>query len=199
MSRDKRIDSYIKSRPDWQQNIMLSLRQAVHAASDEIEETIKWGSPWFGYRGTQVAWMFGAAKWVHFSLSQGALLDHSHGLFVQTDNKAMRTIKFTKDSEVPAKLITQLISESKELVDQGKNIKFFRPKPGLKKFDVPDAYEKLLKEAGRWQDYKSRPYYQQKGWIQWIEQAKQESTRQKRIKQMLIELKNGTYMPPKKN
>ena len=41
--------------------------------------------------------------------------------------------------------------------------------------------------------------YQQRGWIEWIESAKQEDTRQRRAHSMLKELKEGTYMPPKKH
>jgi len=49
---------------------------------------------------------------------------------------------------------------------------------------------KNLQEA-----YKSRPPYQQNDYIGWITRAKREETRQKRLNQMLEELKGGTkYM-----
>lgn len=199
MSKDKRIDSYLKSRPAWQKNLMLSLRRAVHASSGELEETIKWGSPWFGYHGTHVAWMFSAAKWVHFSLSQGALLDHSHGLFEPTDNKAMRTIKFKVDDKVPSSLITELVNETIKIIDAGNTIRFKHPKKGEKDFDAPPEYEEFLKAKNKWDEYGSRPYYQKKGWIEWIEQAKRPETKQKRMNKMIEELVDGTYMPPKNN
>lgn len=41
------------------------------------------------------------------------------------------------------------------------------------------------------QDYLDRPAYQQNDYIGWINQAKQEATKQKRLKQMLSELKQG--------
>ncbi len=43
--------------------------------------------------------------------------------------------------------------------------------------------------------YQSRPLYQQNDYIGWIQRAKLESTKQKRLNQMLDELKKGNvYM-----
>lgn len=39
--------------------------------------------------------------------------------------------------------------------------------------------------------YRSRPAYQQNDYIGWILQAKQEATREKRMHQMIAELKEG--------
>ena len=45
------------------------------------------------------------------------------------------------------------------------------------------------------QDYLERPAYQQNDYIGWINQAKQKATKQKRLNQMLAELKQGgVYM-----
>jgi hypothetical protein len=38
---DPRVDAYIEALPDWQQDICTKLRDLVHAADPEIEETIK--------------------------------------------------------------------------------------------------------------------------------------------------------------
>lgn len=44
-------------------------------------------------------------------------------------------------------------------------------------------------------DYLERPAYQQNDYIGWINQAKQDATKQKRLNQMLDELKQGgVYM-----
>lgn len=43
--------------------------------------------------------------------------------------------------------------------------------------------------------YKKRPAYQQNDYLAWIKRSKQEATKQKRLKQMLSELKKGgVYM-----
>jgi hypothetical protein len=39
--RDPRVDAYIAQLPDWQQAICAEVRQLVHAADGEVQETIK--------------------------------------------------------------------------------------------------------------------------------------------------------------
>lgn len=191
--RHTEVDAYIAKEETWKQRILQDLRVAVHAGDPKIVETIKWGSPYFEDNGG-VAWMFCATDWVNFSFRQGALLDDSHGLFEPTDNKAMRTIKFAKDTEVPKSTIASLVRQAVENNRSGAKLKFVNPKPGTQVFDLPKEYEDYLKESGLLDVYKSRPYYQQKGYIQWIKSAKQQATIDRRRTRMLQELGDGTYM-----
>jgi hypothetical protein len=48
--KDPRIDEYIKDAPEFAKPILKHLRKVVHACSPEVEETIKWGKPWYMYR-----------------------------------------------------------------------------------------------------------------------------------------------------
>jgi hypothetical protein len=41
MNADSRVDDYISRLPDWQQAICQQVRQLVHQADPEVEETIK--------------------------------------------------------------------------------------------------------------------------------------------------------------
>ena len=60
---------------------------------------------------------------------------------------------------------------------------------------MPEFVKSALEESGLMADYKARPAYQQNDYIGWINQAKQEKTKQKRLAQMLDELKRGgVYM-----
>jgi len=60
---------------------------------------------------------------------------------------------------------------------------------------MPDFIKKALKNESLMEDYLSRPAYQQNDYIGWINLAKLEATKQKRLHQMLIELKQGgVYM-----
>ena len=60
---------------------------------------------------------------------------------------------------------------------------------------MPDFVKKALQDAKLMKDYLSRPAYQQNDYIGWINQAKLEETKQKRLHQMLKELKQGgVYM-----
>ncbi|MEO5934765.1 MAG: DUF1801 domain-containing protein [Duganella sp.] len=48
---DPRIDEYIANSADFAQPILRHLRQVVHDACPEVEETIKWSMPFFLYHG----------------------------------------------------------------------------------------------------------------------------------------------------
>jgi uncharacterized protein YdeI (YjbR/CyaY-like superfamily) len=58
-----------------------------------------------------------------------------------------------------------------------------------------DFVREALVETGLMDAYKSRPPYQRNDYLSWINRAKQEKTRQKRLNQMLDELAAGdSYM-----
>ena len=50
-SRDRRVDAYIAKSADFAQPILRYLREIVHETVPDIEETMKWSSPHFGYKG----------------------------------------------------------------------------------------------------------------------------------------------------
>lgn len=63
---------------------------------------------------------------------------------------------------------------------------------------MPDYIEQALKDHGVKQDYLARPAYQRNDYLGWIARAKKAETKQKRLDQMLHELKvGGVYMKMK--
>ncbi len=62
-------------------------------------------------------------------------------------------------------------------------------------YPMPDKIREALIHHRLMEAYQNRPAYQQNDYIGWITRAKQEKTYQKRLDQMLEELKGGTcYM-----
>ncbi len=60
---------------------------------------------------------------------------------------------------------------------------------------MPDDVGDRLRGAGVLADYERRPRYQRNDYLGWIARAKQPATREKRIRQMLDELRaGGVYM-----
>lgn len=60
---------------------------------------------------------------------------------------------------------------------------------------MPDDVRATLRAGGVTADYDARPRYQRNDYLGWIARARQEETRQKRIDQMVAELKaGGVYM-----
>ena len=66
--------------------------------------------------------------------------------------------------------------------------------------DIPDFVTAALDESGLWEHYRARPPYQQNDYMRWITGGRREETRQRRLSQMLEELKSGdVYMRMKYN
>ena len=58
--------------------------------------------------------------------------------------------------------------------------------------EMPDFVRDALAEHGLEEAYRSRPPYQRNDYLIWIDGAKREETRQKRLNQMLEELREAT-------
>jgi len=63
---------------------------------------------------------------------------------------------------------------------------------------MPDYIRTALEGRGLMDAYRARPPYQQNDYLGWIARARLETTRQKRLEQMLAELETGgVYMKMK--
>ena len=63
---------------------------------------------------------------------------------------------------------------------------------------IPDFVRDALKARGLVEKYEERPAYQRNDYMLWINTAKRQSTKQKRLNQMLDELESGgVYMQMK--
>src|SRR5262245_54579013 len=49
--KDPRVDAYIKKAQPFAQPILKHLRSVVHAAVPGVQETMKWSTPHFDYKG----------------------------------------------------------------------------------------------------------------------------------------------------
>lgn len=71
------------------------------------------------------------------------------------------------------------------------------PRP---RYPMPDFFRDAINARGLMDAYLARPDYQRNDYVGWINRAKLESTKQKRLNQMLDELeRGGVYMRMKWN
>ena len=60
---------------------------------------------------------------------------------------------------------------------------------------MPDFVREALHNSGLMEQYQQRPAYQQNDYIGWINRAKRQATKEKRLRQRLDELERGdVYM-----
>ena len=92
-SIDPRVDAYIAALPDWQQAVCREVRDLVHAADPEVDETIKrTNRPYFVLEGNICA-LLAARDHVNVFLYDGAIVpDPEHIITGGHGNKTARTV-----------------------------------------------------------------------------------------------------------
>ncbi len=182
--RDARIDAYLTRAAPFAQPILQELRELVHQAVPEVEETIKWGMPSFCYGGQILCGM--AAFKAHCTFGfwhhgMAAVLGDKGGQ-AATAMGSFGRIAARKDLPRAAVLV-RFIRAARKLVDDGVPA---RPRPAKKKKAAEAAVPADLLAALRDQPAAARtfaafPPSHRKEYVEWITEAKRPETRARRL------------------
>ena len=109
---DPRVDAYIAALPGWQQAICQQVRELVHAADPEVQETIKrTRQPYFVLDGNVCA-LLAAKDHVNVFLYDGAIVPDPDGIITAGhDNKTARTVAIHKDEPINAPALTVMFRQ----------------------------------------------------------------------------------------
>jgi len=190
-TRDPRVDAYIAKQQDFAKPILIHLREVVHAACPEVEETLKWSSPFFMYKGGMLCSMAGFKAHAIFGFWKGALID---GVSPNRNNggEAMGNYgRLTSVKDLPSKReLTALIRRAMQLPDDGVKVERKRaPKPEAKvPPELATALTKNKKAAAR---FKAFSPSNRREYIEWIVDAKRDETKAKRIAQAMEWIAEG--------
>ena len=99
--KDARVDAYIDALPAWQQAICRRVRDLVHEADPEVEETIKRSvQPYFVLEGNICA-LLAAKDHVNVFLYDGAIVPDPGGIITAGhDNETARTVGFREGQSI---------------------------------------------------------------------------------------------------
>ncbi|HEU5292787.1 MAG TPA: DUF1801 domain-containing protein [Cyclobacteriaceae bacterium] len=183
--RSPRVDEYIAKAADFAKPILEHVRELVHKACPEVEETIKWGMPSFEYKGP----FFGIASFKeHCSIGfwkASLLKDPKHYLSPRANQggEAMGNfgkIKSLKDLP-PNAAIIDFIKQAKKLNDDG--VKLLRVKKKSTPLVVPTYILTAIKSNKKaLATFNAFSPSNKKEYITWVTEAKTEPTREKRLK-----------------
>ncbi len=98
---DARVDAYIAKSAPFAQPILEHLRRLVHEAAPMITETIKWGFPFFDYKG-QVCHMSAFKEHAAFGFWKASLLNDPDKLLQQDEPSAGSLGKLTSLLDLPS-------------------------------------------------------------------------------------------------
>lgn len=187
MPTDPRIDAYIAARPPFAQPILTWLRARVHASCPGVEETLKWSSPSFMYRGNILAG-FAAFK--------------EHASFGFWDRDALATGKegeamgqygriASLDDLPSAQEIERQVKAAMTLIDSGARAKR-AVKPPKPEAEVPEALaEALARDDVAAARFNGFPPGQRREYCEWIADAKRPETLDKRLAEAMAWLREG--------
>jgi len=175
--RDPRVDAYIAKSADFARPILTHLREVVHAACPQCEETLKWGMPTFMHHGILCG--IAAFKqhctfgfWKHKLVVGAGRYDEAMGQFGC----------ITKVADLPSKkILSGYIKKAMQLNEEGVSVPRAiggRRPPPRTPGDLAAALKKNAKAAAT---YKTFSPSAKREYVDWITEAKTDATRLKRL------------------
>jgi uncharacterized protein YdeI (YjbR/CyaY-like superfamily) len=187
---DPRIDEYIANAADFAQPILSHLRALIHEACPEVEETMKWSMPHFVYHGN-MAHMAAFKQHCAFGFWKAELL------LSEADDKGKEAMgqfgRITSVRDLPAKktlagYVKRAMALNAEGVKVPSRAKAKAPRP----LTVPDYFVTALEASpDAHQHFEAFSTSAKREYVDWLEEAKTEATRLRRMDQAIEWIAEG--------
>ena len=187
-SHEPRIDAYIERQAEFARPILEELRQRVHSACPQVEETIKWGAPAFTYKGRLLGVMAGFKQHAAFNLWHGKQVVDADAAAKEGMGQYGR-LETLKD--LPGKrATTQHVRAAMALIEGGATANSGRtPKPPPElPADLGKAMRGNKPALAAWKAFTPG---KQREYSDWITSAKTEDTRARRVAQAVEWIQEG--------
>ena len=176
-TKDRRVDAYIAKAAPFAKPILTRIRSVVHEACPPVEETIKWGAPFFLYEGILCNM---AAFKQHCSLmfwKAGSIVStgsgDSMGKFGQ--------LKSVDDLPSPA-VLTKHVKAVMKLNEQRSKVPPKKKTRAQKAVDMPAELTAALKKNRKAATaFEAFPPSHRREYAEWVAGAKGDDTRRRRV------------------
>jgi uncharacterized protein YdeI (YjbR/CyaY-like superfamily) len=188
MKTDPRIDAYIDRQAAFAQPILRHLRAIVREACPECEETLKWSSPSFVYKGKILAGFAAFKAHATFGYWSG-------GQVLEADPRQASAMgQFGRlaslDDLPPRATLIALTRKAMTLIDDG--VKPVRNKTVKAPFSVPQDLRAAIDAVPAAKaTFDAFPPSCQREYVEWVTEAKRDETRAKRLAQTVEWLAEG--------
>ncbi|HLA94728.1 MAG TPA: YdeI/OmpD-associated family protein, partial [Pyrinomonadaceae bacterium] len=177
---DPRIDAYIDNKAaDFAKPILRHLRKLVHEACPDVVETTKWSMPFFDYKGP-LANMASFKAHCAFGFWKQSLMESDA---IPAEKTAMGTFgRITSIADLPDdKTMIGLIKQAVALNESGAKVERKAPTTD-KTLVIPEVLTNALEQNPQASEhFNAFPYSKKKDYVEWINEAKTEATREKRL------------------
>jgi uncharacterized protein YdeI (YjbR/CyaY-like superfamily) len=191
-NRDPRVDAYIAKQKDFAKPILSHLRDVVHAACPDVEETLKWSSPFFDYKGQPMCNMAAFKEHAAFGFWKAPLIEGLGAKSMSDDKGAGHFGRLATVKDLPSKKeLTGYIKAAMKLNDEGVAVPKRKTvaKPEAKV--PPELSSALAKNKKAKARFDAFPPGHRREYVDWIVEAKREETRAKRVAQAVEWIAEG--------
>lgn len=177
----KEVDAYIANAKPFAKPILTHLRKLVHKACPHAEEKMKWSMPHFDYKGQMMCSMAAFKEHCSFSFWKASLIDEKLEAEAKTESAMGHLGRIRSVKDIPSeKQISTWIKKAMQLNDDGIIVK--RILPEKKEIIIPEQLTVALNKNKKAKAvFEKFPYSHKKEYIEWINEAKTEETRKRRI------------------
>jgi uncharacterized protein YdeI (YjbR/CyaY-like superfamily) len=189
------VDAYIEEAAPFAKPILKRLREWMHKADPEIVETMKWSCPHFELNGL-VSSLAAFKEHVRFGYWRGMQVTGETNIMERMGQTEMAAAKIKDVKELPSesliiKWTRKAIELNRDGVKGGPMVNRAKKPPKPKLAPPSDLHLALQKNAKARKVFDGFPPSAQRDYIEWISQAKQETTRQRRLEQAIEWLSEG--------
>jgi uncharacterized protein YdeI (YjbR/CyaY-like superfamily) len=181
-NKDKRIDVYIDNSPDFARPVLIHLRHLVHTACPNVEETTRWGFPHFDHKGMMCS-MASFKNHCAFGFWKASLMKDAEVLIYNNQKAMGHAGKIQRLPDLLSDHIIILqIKEAMELNEDGIKLPERKNEDKRPLIITPDSLKKeFVRNRKASNTYKNLNFAHKTEYIEWIEDAKNEVIKQKRI------------------
>lgn len=180
---DPRVDAYIEKAADFAKPILKHVRQLVHAAAPRITETVKWGMPFFDYKGP-VCQIAAFKQHAAFGFWKATMLNDPQGLINPGEAAAGSFGKLVSVADLPSdEILAEFIHQAIKLNEAGikGNMKTTASAPKAE-IAMPDYFADVLADNPQAKaTFEAFSPSHKREYLEWITEAKTEATRVKRM------------------
>ncbi len=192
-TKDPRIDLYIYNAADFARPILLHLRELVHAACPDVQETIKWSFASFDYKGPMCS-MASFKQHCAFGFWKASLMkDKSLVSNAESESAMGHYGKITSLKDLPSdKKIIAHIKEAMMLNEKGIKLPPKKITAAKKEVVVPDYFLKQLqKNKKAFTTFNNFSLSHKREYVEWITEAKTDETKNRRMKSAIEWISEG--------
>lgn len=184
-----KVDFYFNKAEKWQEEIEQLRSIALDCG---LTEELKWGSPCYTYRESNIVLIHVFKEYCAFLFFKGALLTDMHKILIQQSEnvQAARQIRFTHVDEVTAQraILKTYIYEAIEIEKAGLKVSLKKTED----FTVADEFQSKLNAIPALKAaFEALTPGRQKAYLLHFSQPKQSSTREARVEKWMPQILNG--------